>query len=285
LDAGDKSITAVMFREFEPMTNNNPCMETDYLYNAYMNSIIELLSDKIQRRDPVVLHNTYTILFLGASTVSAEWVHPNWRDILEYVIKDTLETRVEDPRDPYFHIRFVNAGLNGANTNEFIKYATVDIARFQPDLTILIGGSNDVDELTVAQHVQNITTLKRMMSESSGHFAYCTSLSSTSSNFNDKYNPYRTQVLEIPPCPNEIVIDLFTEYKQYDLDKLYTFVVEFPQELASMGLLEGGIDYLHPNTLGQAYIAKILLDKIFNIQFDPELYVADIRSDKKYPRY
>ncbi|KKS30698.1 MAG: hypothetical protein UU92_C0021G0013 [candidate division WWE3 bacterium GW2011_GWA1_42_12] len=33
-------------------------------------------------------NGSYRILFLGDSITSAEWVHPNWREIVEYVLKE-----------------------------------------------------------------------------------------------------------------------------------------------------------------------------------------------------
>ena len=33
----------------------------------------------------------FKIVFYGDSTTSTEWVHPNWRGIIEYVIKMELE--------------------------------------------------------------------------------------------------------------------------------------------------------------------------------------------------
>jgi len=33
----------------------------------------------------------YWIAFVGDSITSTEWVHPNWREIVEYVLKDKLQ--------------------------------------------------------------------------------------------------------------------------------------------------------------------------------------------------
>jgi len=41
----------------------------------------------------------------------------------------------------------------------------------------------------------------------------------------------------------------------------------------------------HPNQLGNAYIAKVILKEVFGIEFDPELYWKDTLEGEKYPKY
>jgi len=38
----------------------------------------------------------YTICFTGDSITSCEWVHPNWRDIIVYVLQDQITNKVND---------------------------------------------------------------------------------------------------------------------------------------------------------------------------------------------
>jgi len=48
---------------------------------------------------------------------------------------------------------------------------------------------------------------------------------------------------------------------------------------------EGDPDLTHPNQLGNAYIAKVVLEHGFGVIFDAETYIADTNSGQKYPRY
>jgi len=50
--------------------------------------------------------------------------------------------------------------------------------------------------------------------------------------------------------------------------------------------LEGGeSDLEHPNQLGNAYIAKIILKEVFDIDFDADKYIRETFEGLKYPGY
>ncbi len=45
-------------------------------------------------------------------------------------------------------------------------------------------------------------------------------------------------------------------------------------------------DPIHPNALGNVYIAKMFLEEVFGIEVNPEKFLDDTRSDTvKYPRW
>jgi hypothetical protein len=78
------------------------------------------------------------------------------------------------------------------------------------------------------------------------------------------------------------LVDLFNIYKSFPLRKFYTFKSE---ENVPEHIKEGEIDFLHPNQLGEAYVAKAVLKEVFGIEFDPELYWKDTLAGEKYPKY
>jgi hypothetical protein len=51
------------------------------------------------------------------------------------------------------------------------------------------------------------------------------------------------------------------------------------------GTKAGDIDQVHPNRLGNAYIAKFVLEELFSINFNPELYLETLLQEEKFPRY
>ena len=65
-------------------------------------------------------------------------------------------------------------------------------------------------------------------------------------------------------------------------DKFFTFISE---ENLDEKIKAGEIDPSHPNQLGNAYIAKVLLDKIWGIKFDPEKYIKNVNGGEKLPEY
>ena len=72
-----------------------------------INANLEKIEKKLRQGD------WYRIAFLGDSITSAEWVHPNWREITEYVLKDKMETILGEWETPSWKIRCYNAGFNG----------------------------------------------------------------------------------------------------------------------------------------------------------------------------
>ena len=76
---------------------------------------------------------------------------------------------------------------------------------------------------------------------------------------------------------------MFEIYQQFNLDKFFTFISEFGNE--DIGIKPGELDFQHPNALGNAYIAKVVLKEVFGIDFDPELYMKTLLNGEKYPKY
>src|SRR3989339_1765795 len=80
----------------------------------------------------------YRIVFLGDSITSTEWVHPNWREIIEYVLKNVLGEIMGEWQTPSWKIRCYNAGFDGGFTGDMIKYADEEIAPLRPDLVVFM---------------------------------------------------------------------------------------------------------------------------------------------------
>ena len=64
---------------------------------------------------------SYKIVFLGDSITSAEWVHPNWREIVEYVLREELSAKFEDWKLPSWGVRCVNSGFDGSTTRDWLN--------------------------------------------------------------------------------------------------------------------------------------------------------------------
>jgi hypothetical protein len=45
------------------------------------------------------------------------------------------------------------------------------------------------------------------------------------------------------------------------------------------------LDFLNPNQLGNAYIAKFILKKVFGLDFDPDRYISDPINGVMFPEY
>jgi len=226
---------------------------------------------------------SYKIVFLGDSITSAEWVHPNWREIVEYVLKEELSAKLEDWKISSWGIRCINSGFDGSTTGDWLKLLDSSVFAYNPDMVIVMGTINDMDlGISVEGHGANLKKVLDRISSKVGAVIYCTDIPADSKTHNDSYKSYTDEVKNIFPVGSTIHIDMFEEFRNLDLSRFYTFESRGND---AVGIKPGDIDFVHPNQLGNAYIAKVILNKVFGINFDPERYIEENNSGKMFPSY
>lgn len=221
----------------------------------------------------------FWIAFTGDSITSCEWVHPNWREIVEYVLQDQMTKFFGDWQKSEWSIKGFNFGYDGATTKDILDRVE-NIKLVSPDLVISMMGGND--ELFGIDIPQNIKNIKNIVEKLNTKVVWSTSIAFGSSDKNKRYEPYAKSCMEIAENENLQLINMFDIYKSFPLEKFYTFKSE---ENVKEHIKKGDIDFIHPNQLGNAYIAKVILKEVFGINFDPELYWKDTLSGEKYPNY
>jgi len=231
-------------------------------------------------------HEIFRIVTIGDSITSAEWVHPNWREILEYVLKSELTDRYfsGDPmgwKIPSWGIRFINAGLDGATTADHVRLLPAHTLFHHPHFAIVILGCNDVLSLEPHETSENLKTLISQLKAEGITVALCNNPYITDATYREKYLPYHAQI-ETVAHEADCFIDLWRITQEYPLDRMFTFISEGNEEV---GMKPGDIDYLHPNALGNAFIAKALLKELFAIDFDPVRYMKDVHNGEMFPTY
>jgi len=228
--------------------------------------------------------NRFWIAFTGDSITSCEWVHPNWREIVEYVLKkETTKQLKGDWKPSEWGIRGFNFAYDGATTAD-ILIKLHDILLVKPDMVIALMGGNDLlYKISVGEHVENIAKIIKKFSDSGSKVVWCTSTPALESWIkNTEYKPYAQATMKIKTNENGQLIDMFNIYKKFPLKEIFTFISE---ENLVAGVKEGEIDPNHPNQLGNAYIAKVILKDVFSIEFNPEKYIQDTLTGEKYPGY
>lgn len=230
--------------------------------------------------DTIKSEGKYWIAFIGDSITSCEWVHPNWREIVQYVLSDGLQKMFgDDWKIPSWGLRCFNFAYDGSTTKDILDKIG-DIRSINPDLVISLMGSNDRKRLSVSEHTENI---KKIVGSFNTKIVWCNSIHFlTGSKRNGKYEPFARASMEIPTSENLQLVDMFKIYKNFPLEKFFTFKSE---ENTVEGIKEGEIDDTHPNQLGNAYIAKVILKTVFGIEFDPEKYWQETLAGEKYPKY
>ena len=213
----------------------------------------------------------FRIVFTGDSITSCEWVHPNWREIVEYVLKEEMTKFLGDWKRSEWGIRGFNFAYDGATTKDILDRAN-EINLVDPDLVICLMGSNDPTfNINISKHVENIN---KIIESLRAKVVWCNSTPvGIDSPKNEEYRPYAKASMEISENQNLQFIDIFNIYKDFPLEKLFTFKED------------GEPDLTHPNQLGNAYIAKVILKEVFGISFDPEKYWKETLAGEKYPQY
>lgn len=225
----------------------------------------------------------FRMVFFGDSITSTEWVHPNWREIFEYVVKEELTKLMGDWKAPSWGIRGINSGLDGSTSQDWLERLAEDVFSYQPQLVILMGTDNDhIFGITPQQQKENLEQILKKIITVVPYVVFVNDIASVNEDKNTKYEQYLQQTSRLFPMRNVQFIDMHCQYRQFPLQKFFTFVSEGNPEA---GIKPGEIDFCHPNQLGNAYIAKVLLKEIFDIAFDPERYMQDTLAGKMYPRY
>ena len=218
----------------------------------------------------------YKIAFIGDSLTSAEWVHPNWRDAFEYILKFSFEEfKNEDWWIPEWNLKFFNYSLDGASSKDFLLNVETALSEVNPDLFIIMGTSNDIElNITPEESRENLVKIFEMLETKD--VVYTPDIYSGDAMLNKAYEPYIEEIMQISTNDNILRFNGNEVFSKYPVDKFYT--------LDSDG--NSIKDLVHPNSLGNVYITKMFLENIFDIQVNPERYLEDIRSDiVKYPRW
>lgn len=224
----------------------------------------------------------YWIAFVGDSITSTEWVHPNWREIVEYVIKEELQ-KVMDWKVPSWGIRCFNFGFDGSTTKDIVEKVE-QINMVNPNLAIgVMGGNDPVFGIKPDESKKNLESIFDKI-DTNAEIVWCNSIPAKKGHRkNTEYEPYANALYGLKDRSNLQKIDMFKIYKEFPTEKFFTFISACDIEVEN--IKKGDPDFMHPNQLGNAYIAKVILDKVWGIKFDPEKYIKSVNNGDMIPEY
>jgi hypothetical protein len=225
----------------------------------------------------------YWITFTGDSITSCEWVHPNWRDIVIYVLQNEMTTYLKgDWKTAEWGLKGFNFAYDGSTTRD-IWEKTDDILSINPDLVIgLMGGNDPIVGLNLEETKLNIKKIVSKVIKNGSKIVWSNTTPPYNSAYIERYRPYAEEVMSLEERDGLQKLDMFNLYSQFPLERFFTFKSE---EIAIEGIKEGDPDWWHPNQLGNAYIAKVILHEVFAVEYDPEKYISDTLNGEKLPRY
>ncbi|CAN5224849.1 hypothetical protein BH09PAT2_BH09PAT2_00610 [soil metagenome] len=229
--------------------------------------------------------NIYRIVCIGDSLTSAEWVHPNWRDIVEYVLKQDITANFFKENDgwkvPSWNIRMINSGLDGATTANYVLLLEEYVYLYKPQLAIIMLGCNDALFLQPEATYDNLRSMIQDFKEANITVALANDPYITDEIYRNKYMPFHEKIQQLSG-EADIFVDLWSETQQFPLKDMFTYISDGNDDVP---MKPGDIDYLHPNPLGNAYIAKVFLKQIFGIDFDAEKYIQGVIEGVMFPNY
>ena len=237
-----------------------------------------------QIKDSLIINSKYWIVLTGDSITSCEWVHPNWRDIVVYVLQSELTDLLDgDWKTAEWGIKGFNFAYDGSTTKDIVLHID-DILLLKPQLVIGLMGGNDAPlGVSVEESVENIGKIYNRVKNYGSKLVWSNSTpAGEGSTKNKEYMPYAKAFMEMPEMEGFYKVDMYNIYQKFPTEKFFTFLSE---ENEVEGIKDGELDLQHPNQLGNAYIAKVILKEGFGIEFDPEKYISDTLAGKKYPEY
>ncbi|KKR06467.1 MAG: hypothetical protein UT34_C0001G0508 [candidate division WS6 bacterium GW2011_GWF2_39_15] len=195
-----------------------------------------------------------TVVCIGDSITSQEWCHPNWYDWLNFTFRQNTEWESGVKR------KIINSGHDGADVDDFLNNFDLTIAIYKPDAVIVSLGDNEIEkpegfEGRTRKLLSRIQSINADIILWSTYEAPNPKYSQALSKVNDTYKRLAQEF-------NAVYIDMYSEFKKYDLSKLFTFV--YPWENRQWGMKPGDIDFLHCNEIGNQIIAEKILKEAFD---------------------
>ena len=170
----------------------------------------------------------YWIVFTGDSITSCEWVHPNWRDIVIYVLQTELTALLNnDWKLSEWGIKGFNFAYDGATTRDILDRID-DVLLVKPQLVIgLMGGNDPTLGVGVEESVRNIRQILEKVEKSGSNLVWSNSIPARSGDKkNNGYEPYAKAFLGIEDRSGFTKVDMFNLFQKYPTDNFFTFTSE-----------------------------------------------------------
>ena len=202
-------------------------------------------------------HSYLTILCIGDSTTSQDWTHPNWYDWLRFTF-----TQGGDWEKDSSNRKIFNNGRDGGSIDYFLKNFDREVKEFKPDAVIVSLGFNHFEDKNAKQKAEKLfRKIKAIKAEiiawspyESLNPKYSKTLAEISGFYRDLTKKYRG-----------VFIDIYSEFKKYDLSKIFTFEA---WENPDWDMKAGEPDFIHCNEVGNQIIVEKIAKKAFGTELE-----------------
>ncbi|MCK5412933.1 MAG: SGNH/GDSL hydrolase family protein [Candidatus Pacebacteria bacterium] len=233
--------------------------------------------------------NIFKIVFYGASTTVVAYSFPNWAEIVKYALREKFEEIIGDWKAPYWFIQSFNGGLDGASSEDLLANLEMFVIKENPDLIFLSTSKNDFYYNFKLEETKNNTKqIIDKLLETGAKIIFTTSIPSSDEKRNNKINTFldndRKIAFNYLDSPNFLFIDFFRLIEKKYREKMYTLIQESNEEIT--GAKIGDIDTIHFNKYGNVVIASVLLKECFDIEFNVDKFIKDVKDNtRKNPRF
>lgn len=216
------------------------------------------------------------LFFLGDSITSAEWIHPNWREIVEFVLKSHFQTVFSNYQIASWQIRCFNAGFDGANTRDIAQLVSTYVVSHQPSIVLYQQGSNDnYVSISDSEYEDNIRSTLAQLEKVNAAVLLMSDLPSAYPEHNKAYQPRREILKKLAVEKALPYLDLYQAFEDRDISSFFGLISEGNEDAK---IQKGEVDKMHPNITGNAYLAQAILKQFFAIEFDVEKYLREVKD-------
>lgn len=240
-------------------------------------------------KQSVLDEEPFFITFYGPSTTSMEFVFPNWGEIIRFALKRSLEEESNLYKIAYWYIQTSNYGLNGATSRDLRMHFDKLVTKRKPQLVFLNGSKNDPFlDIPLRETKRNTEWLIERCLALDVLLVFTTSVPALKDELNKKIMQYvdldRRVAQGFQTNENLRFVDFYEHFKKDDTKKSYSLIS--PSGNEHFQVEPGQVDPIHFNRFGNAFVAKILLKEIFEIDFDHIKFLNDLEDEsKKYPGF
>ena len=159
--------------------------------------------------------------------------------------------------------KVINSGRDSGTVGHFLDNYEWEIGRFKPNLVIMSFGFNHLEtENAGSLDIEAKKLIEKIQADGSEMVIWST-YATIKPDLTTKLEAVSRRWRLIAERNNCLFVDIFDEFRKLDLTDFFTYHYQWKNEV--WNLEPGDIDFLHTNVRGNKLIAKVLLEKIFDL--------------------
>jgi len=183
-----------------------------------------------------------------------------------------------------WQIRCFNAGFDGSTTRDIVTLVKDFVLPHKPHILLYQLGSNDnYAGISDSEYSNNIKKTLTQLDQEKTVVLLMSDLPSGYNNHNDAYQARRKVLKSIVAETKIPYLDLYDSFEGINISNFFSLISEGNEDA---GIKKGEVDMIHPNMIGNACMAKAILQAFFDIDFNADKYLKEVKeSNIFYPGF